>query len=302
MTLKPGINEARWMALGAALLLVVMLLVLHFQKRQSPAEQLALQARRLELVNQIRLSLASAAESEKSAVMAITDEDSQTFADQAHAATAAADQARRELENLLQRGERERFSQFSQNFVELQRIDKEVLDLAVKNTNLKASALAFGPAAAAVKEMDVALARVPADDVKVVRLIDDVRIAALRLQALLPPHIAEESDQKMDAMEAQMTQEDREVRRSLEALSAMPDLAGNSDLKTARASYAQFSELRTQILKLSRENTNVRSLTLSLTQKRKAMSLCQAALAGLQEAIQNEPIAGTTPRTTVLPR
>jgi hypothetical protein len=90
MPLKPGINEARWMAAGAVLLLAVVLLVTHFQKGESPVEQLALKARRLELVNQIRLNLESAAEAEKSAVMAITDEDSQKSADQARAETAKA--------------------------------------------------------------------------------------------------------------------------------------------------------------------------------------------------------------------
>jgi hypothetical protein len=288
---RPGIREGLWMATGAMILLVIMLLVLHFQKSQNPAAQIALKARRLELVNQIRLNLASAAEAEKSAVMAITDEDSRTFADQARAGTAAAEQARRELESFLQTGEREDFSQFSQSFAELQRIDQEVLDLAVKNTNLKASALAFGPAATSIREMNAVLARLPADDVKVVRLIDDARIAALRLQALLPPHIAEESDQKMDKMEAEMTREDKEVRRSLDALAALPGLAGNPDLKAARASYAEFNQLRTQILKLSRENTNVRSLAISLNQKRKAMLICQDALAALEQAIQAEPIA-----------
>jgi hypothetical protein len=288
MALKPGINEARWMVAGAVLLLVVVLVVVHFQKGESPVEQFALKARRLEFVNQIRLNLASAAEAEKSAVMAITDEDSQKFADQARAATATADQARQELQKLSKPGE---LDSFSQAFTEFQRVDQEVLDLAVKNTNLKASSLAFGPAAAAVNELDAALARLPSDDVKIIRLADDARIGAYRLLALLPPHIAEESDAKMDAMEAQMAKEDQQVRGALERL---PD---NADVKVAVASYAKFNELRAQILKLSRENTNVRSLTLSLTQKRKVTSLCQDALTALQQAIQNE-----SPRMPVSPR
>jgi hypothetical protein len=291
--MKPGINEARWMATGAVLLLGVMLLVMHFQKRENPTEQLALKARRLELVNQIRLSLAAATEAEKSAVLAITDEDSQKFADQARAGTAAAEQARRELEKLSKPGA---LDSFSQAFAEFQRVDQEVLELAVKNTNLKASALAFGPAMASINEMDAALARLPANDVKTLHLADNARIAAYRLLALLPPHIAEESDAKMDALETQMAEDDREVRRSLDKL------AGNADVKTATASYAQFSALRTQILKLSRENTNVRSLTLSLTQKRNVTALCQDALAALQQAIQNEPVTGTAPGKAITVR
>jgi hypothetical protein len=301
MTIKPGMRDFLWMTVGAVILLGIVLIVLHFQKDQTPSEQFELKARRLDLVNQIRLSLASATEAEKSAVMAITDEDSQKFADQARAGSAAAERARGELEGLLDPSERNLFAQFTQHFAEFQRIDKEVLDLAVKNTNLKASSLAFGPAMAAVNEMDAALAHLPSDDGKIVRLADDARITAWRLLASLPPHIAEENDEKMDAMEAQMTKEDQQIRSSLDELAAQPSLAGNADLKTSAASYGRFSELRTQILKLSRENTNVRSLTLSLTQKRHATSLCQDALAALQQAIQNEPIPASTPGKVIKP-
>ena len=306
MPTKPGTRDLLWMVVGAAGLLVVMLLVWHFRDQQTPAAQLAFKAKRIALVESMRLNLASASEAEKSAVMAITDADSQIYADQARAAATTVDQARTELGELLQTGgnqnERDLLAQFSNAFTEFQRIDKDLLDLAVKNTNLKASSLAFGPAAAALTEMDAALARLVSDDVKVTRLADDVRIAALRLQTLLPPHIAEESDQKMDEMEAQMTREDREVRRSLDALSALPGLSDNPDLKIATTSYARFNETRAQILKLSRENTNVRSLTISLTQKRKVMSVCQDALVALQQAIQNEPIVGATVGKAISPR
>ena len=270
------------MATGAAILLAIVLAVFHFQKGESPVEQLAMRARRLELVNQIRLSLESAVEAEKSAVMAVTDEDSQKFADEARSETAKAEQARRELEKLSRPGE---LDSFSKAFTEFQRVDAEVLDLAVKNTNLKAYALAYGPATAAVKELDAALAKSsPA--------ATEARVGAWRLLASLPPHIAEESDAKMDAMEAEMTKEDQQVRRSLAEL-ADP---------VATASYETFSELRARIIKLSRENTNVRSLTLSLTQKRNVTAACQDALAALQQAIQNEPIPAAARGKIISPR
>jgi hypothetical protein len=303
VTTKPGLRDFLWMTVGAAVLLAVILLVLHFQNLRNPAAQLAFKAKRVEVVERMRLALASASEAEKSAVMAITDEDSQTYADQARAATAMVEQGRQELEKLLASGgtknEQDVLTQFSQAFAEFQRIDNDLLTLAVKNTNLKANSLAFGPAAAALKEMDTALARVvaargnstSADDLRVMQLADGARIAALRLLTLLPPHIAEESDQKMDEMEAMMAKEDQTVRQNLEGLAALESLSGNPDLTTATARYARFTELKTQILKLSRENTNVRSLAISLNQKRKAMLICQDALAALEQAIQAEPIA-----------
>ena len=85
MKVKPGSKDVLWVATGAALLFVCILVMLHFHKDQDPAAQLAFKARRVDLVGRMQLDLASASESEKSAVLAITDQDSQTFADQARA-------------------------------------------------------------------------------------------------------------------------------------------------------------------------------------------------------------------------
>jgi hypothetical protein len=302
MTLKPGVKDFVWLAGGAAVLLLAALLFLRLHPSRRPAEQLAYKARRVDLVNRIDLALVSAAEAEKSSVLAITDADSKTYADQARAATAQAQQACTELTGLMQAGapadQPRLLDQFSRDFAQVQTIDAEVLDLAVKNTNLKAFALAFGPAADAIQAMDAALghfvaksAAAPDARLMAVQALG-AQAAALRIEALLAPHIAEESDAKMDALEARMAQQDQDVRRDLSGLAAMPTLAGDADLAAAASAYDQFTKLRTQILALSRENTNVRSLAISLNQKRQAMFRCQADLTALREAILAEPIAG----------
>jgi hypothetical protein len=56
VTIKPSIQNFLWMATGAVMLLVVMLVVLHFQTGQSPAEQLAFKAKRVDLVARMRLT------------------------------------------------------------------------------------------------------------------------------------------------------------------------------------------------------------------------------------------------------
>jgi hypothetical protein len=189
-------------------------------------------------------------------------------------------------------------AQFSKVFAEFQHIDSDLLVLAVKNTNLKAYGLAFGPAADALQEMDTALSRIVTKSAampearNIALLAFGAQTAALRIQALLAPHIAEESDPKMDELESRMTKEDQTVHQDLDELSKLPTFAGDTDLETATASYAKFSKIRTQILALSRENTNVRSLAISLNQKRKVMLLCEDALAALQQAILQEHIAG----------
>lgn len=312
MKIKPGINDVLWMAAGAAVLLVCLLVVFHFHKDQDPAAQVAFQARRVELLDRMQLDLASAAEAEKSAVLAITDPDSLAFADQARAAAAKVAQGRRELEELLTaggtQGEQVLLAQFATAFAEFQRIDKELLALAVKNTNLKASSLAFGPAATALTAMNATLSRLVAatadspETKSVLLLAFGAQTSALHLLTLLPPHIAEEDEKKEDEMEAVMAADDAQVRKNLTSLAEVPQLSNNPDLVIATARYADFTKLKTQIIALSRENTNVRSLSISLNQKRKVMLVCQDALGALQLAILAEPIAGVTSGTPVKPR
>jgi hypothetical protein len=310
MRLKPSVTDALWMAAGAAVLLIVVLVALHFH--QDPTTQLALKGRRVDLIGRMQSDLASASEAEKSAVLAVADAESQTFADQARSASGKVEQERRELGELVTeggvQGEKELLAQFSEAFAEFQRIDNDLLALAVRNTNVKAYGVAFGPAARAITDVGSALnhlvtANAASLQAKTIMVLAfGAQISALRIQTLLPPHIAEESDSKMDELEASMAAEDVQVRSDLDGLAALPRLGKDPDLVIAKARYAEFSNMRTQILGLSRENTNVRSLSISLNQKRKVMQLCQAALSTLREAVLAEPIGGAAYGTPVRPR
>ena len=290
---------ALWAFAGVLVLSLLLFVVWRFGQASSPAAALALKASRVDLVGQLQVALASAAEEEKSAVLATTDEASASFAARARAATAELERQRVELGKLLQAGgtprERELLDQFSRAFADLRQVDEEVLGLAVKNTNLKAFALAFGPGAAALAELDAALARLAqrspagprADQVR--RLADQVRIGTLRVQALLAPHIAEERDDRMDHLEATMA---GEVASARAALAELARVAGAPEVAPATAGLDRYLELQRQVLALSRENTNVKSLALSLGRKRAVQAVCQEALAALQQAILEEPIAG----------
>jgi hypothetical protein len=310
--IKPNKENVLWMAAGVVILILLFLVVFHFYQEQNPVKQLAFKATRVDLVSRMRLALASASEAEKSAVLSITDKDSQTFAGQARTATAEVEQARRELGELLKtggtKGEKELFNQFSELFTEFQRVDNNLLDLAVKNTNIKAYSLAFGPAAAALNEMNTALLNLITSNAgyqkekQVMLLAYGAEISGLRLQTLIPPHIAEESDQKMDELEALMSREDKQISKNLDELNALRNLNKKANLTEAMSSYVQFSKIKTRILALSRENTNVKSLSISLSQKRKVMLLCQDTMNKLQQAILEEPISGVTYGRPARPR
>jgi hypothetical protein len=310
--IKPGIGDVGWMLAGALMLLAAVLLVLRFQGKGDAALRLASKAKRIELVEEMRVALAAASEAEKSAVMAVTDEDSEKFAREARAQSTEIARRRDELAALLdavgERDETKLLARFSATFADLQHIDDELLALAVKNTNLKAMRLAFGPAADAVTEMEAALSRLAAkragsaDAAQVAVAAVGARAAALRIETLIPPHIAEESDAKMDALEARMSDAEREVAKHLDELAQVGNLAADPDLDAAAKSFARFRDLERQILALSRENTNVRSFAISLDRKRNAMFACQAALDLLQQAISKETIAGVEYEPPLNPR
>jgi hypothetical protein len=293
---RAGLSRFGWEVAGGLVLLLLLGSLVYLQIGQKPFVQ---HADRQQVSAQLRLLLTSASEAEKSAVLATTDEASTQFADRSRAATALAEQKRVELAQLVEGAgfekEKELLAQFSVAFARFQHIDQELLELAVRNTNLKASALLFGPFAQASNQMDAALSRVIGKSTgpaaaRTRQLAARAQAGALRIQVLLPPHIAEESDQKMDALEATMHKLDEEIREDLAALSSQKSNQ-HADVQLAVESYAQLSALREQIIKLSRENTNGRSLAISLNEKRAATATCQEALAALEAAIAEEPAA-----------
>src|SRR6188508_1364932 len=254
MAIRSGLKDLSWIAGGTVLLIAIVLLVLHYHREEDNATQAAFRAKRLELVGRMHAALSSSSEAEKSAVMATTDQESKAFAEQSRSAMAQVEQRRDELATLLETAgtgeERELLSQFSQALAQVQQIDRELLDLASMNTNLKAYALVFGPVADALASLDNALSRIVNESAtstghearRVMLLASGAQSGSWRIQALLPPHIFEENDHRMDELEARMTNEDQRVRSDLQELTV---LLGSSsrDLATARSSYARFTEL-----------------------------------------------------------
>lgn len=256
-----------------------------------------------QLVSMMRINLHASAEAEKSAVLADTDEASQYFADRSAQASTAVDQARREIGQLIEAEkipkEIDILSEFNRCWERFQEIDRTLLPLAVQNTNLKAFSLSFGPASEAIRRMELALAGLidsnlsSAEASRIVRLAFEALTAAVKIHASQAPHIAEISDDKMDQIEALMGEYDQVVRDSLNTLGAMIDATGKPSLDAARAGYDDFKRINAEVIKLSRENSNVRSLVLSLGQKRKVTAQCEEILSALYDTLQSTRFKAT---------
>ena len=249
---------------------------------------------KLHLIQTMSRDLLASAEAEKSAVMAETDEASEAFAAQSTQAAHKVETGRQALEPLLgsSRQEAQLFREFSRCWEQLQVIDREVLSLAVQNTNLKALQLAFGPAAAAMQRMETALtglmeaASASPNVAGITRGATQAVIGTLHISIRQAPHIAESTAVRMEEMEAAMHSLDAQVTEALQGLHALVNEPGQPFLAAAWAAYQDFQTIHADIVALSRQNSNIHSFALSLGQKRKMTAQCQDVLAALQETVQ----------------
>ena len=234
--------------------------------------------------------------------MADTDEASVAFAREAEQARQAVqtniDALRPILESLDYSDESRQLQQFVTRFAEYRELDRRILDLAVENTNLKAQRLSFGPAQEAADSFRDSLeALVPLDAAKDTWRVKGqaaLAVASVReIQVLQAPHIAEPDDAAMARVEKRMATSEAAARSALEALAPLVNAQSRPRLAAAAAALDRFMSVNAEIVTLSRRNTNVRSLALSLNQKGKATGACEESLRAIRAALAQRGFAGT---------
>jgi len=234
-----------------------------------------------------------AADAANRAVMADTDEASIAFA---HEAEQAKEKVQLDIDALKPLLERLKYSdegrllqEFVNRFTEYRELDRRILDLAVENTNLKAQRLSFGPTQEAADSFQDSLRSVapliPADKWRVQALVATAIATVREIQVLQAPHIADPDDAAMTRMEKRMATSEAAARNTLKTLSTLVETRSRPRIASATAALDRFMTVNQQIISLSRRNTNVRSLALSLNEKRKVTSECEKALHALRDAL-----------------
>ncbi|MEO8361891.1 MAG: hypothetical protein ABI672_17790 [Vicinamibacteria bacterium] len=258
------------------------------------------EARRLAADLQVQFT--KAADAANRAVMADTDQASVAYAREAERAKQAAQASVEELgpvlEGLHYSAETRIFQEFVGRFAAYRDLDGRILELAVENTNLKAQRLSFGPAQEAADSFRDSLQSVaPLDgekDAWHVKALVATAVAAVReIQVLQAPHIAETDDAAMTRMETRMAISEATARTALETLAPLVRPVSRPRLAAATANLDKFIGLNAQIMDLSRRNTNVRSLMLSLNEKSKATGACEDGLRALRDALAKRGFVGT---------
>lgn len=249
------------------------------------------------LVADLRVSLHRAANESDRAVMADTDEASVAFAREAEGARQSAQRDADALTPLFRSlgytREAGLLADFRTRFAAYEAQDREVLALAVENTNLKAQRLSFGPAREAADAFRsavdaLAAAALPENTCRAASLGASAVLAVREIQVLDAPHIAEAGDDAMTRMESEMARRETLARTALHDLEPLVDPASRPQLARAVEALDRFMSLHAQLIAFSRRNTNVRSLALSLGQMRTLTAACQVSLDALAAALASE--------------
>ena len=253
------------------------------------------------LAADLLVQLSKAADAANRAVMADTDEVATAAAREDGQAIAATEKDMEALRPALQQlgftAEGQLLDQFAGRFAEYRRLDRTIVDLAAENTNLKAQRISFGPATQAAEAFVEALKGLaPPTDADTWRLqaLAATAVASVReVQALQAPHIAEADDAAMTGLEQRMAASAAAARKALQSLAPVVAATARPRLTDAATALDRFMTLNAELVVLSRRNSNVKSLALSLGQKRMLTAACEESLQALQNALGKRGFAAT---------
>jgi hypothetical protein len=263
----------------------------------SNLEQLT-EARRLS--SELLVDFTKTADAANRAVMADTDADSIAFARESEAAAQEAHRVSTQLGTIVAglgySEEVQLLTEFNSRFREYQTLDRTILGLAVENTNLKAQRLSFG---SVQKEADAfrgsleAVSASSSGETWHVKALAAEAVSAVReIQVLQAPHIAEADDAAMGRLEKQMAAAEGEARSALEMLVRVQP-SSKTQIAAATSALTRFMDLNAQLIVLSRRNSNVRSLALSLGKKRMVTAGCEESLRALQDGLAKRGFPGS---------
>ena len=285
---QPAIGRTVRSLLVALLATVVASCVDH---PQTVLERL-LESRRLsaEMLVQFEKSL----EAGNRAVMADTDAESATAVRDAGQATESLRSDAKNLAGLLAKlgydPEQAELREFTTRFDGLAVLDREILGLAALDTNIKAQKLSFGQAQDAATEFAAALEPLRIGSNSQTHAMASDAVAALReIQILEAPHIAEPEESAMDRIEVRMRSEEAIARKNVSSLLSVA--SAQPAARAASQAFDKFMKHHVEILQLSRRNSNVKSLALSLGKKRTLAAQCEDSLRSLQMALEKREIA-----------
>lgn len=249
----------------------------------------------VELIHAIQNALLKSVEAEKSAVLSTTDEESRALAMEAQRFATKINRLRRDLRQLVaadgQLRETAQLNAFDAAWGDFEDLDKRLLALAVANTNLKATRLSVSDGAMVLDRFVDALVEMQraSADSGLIRATLAASISALRVQSLLMAHIPSPDDAEMTTLEKRIGELSEETDRQLAAVGEAAAPRPHEKLAEVTKTWSEYRRIVAEVLRLSRQNTNVLSFDVSVHEKRRVTKDCLAALAALLKTIESVP-------------
>lgn len=249
------------------------------------------------LVEETRVNLLLAAEAEKNAVLSTTEDAATKYADQVRTAMGKAKAGLARLTMLAARTHAQKEAQLltriTNAFGEIESVDATILGMAGRNTNLRAALLSRTEAAKTVNQLRQALAPViSGPDCQAADQALQVEAASLSILAMHAQHIEESSNTAMDVLEASMTQENQQAQAGLDRLGKMLS-PKEPAVAEARKAYDALWKITQEVLSLSRENSNINALALTMGRQRQLMAAALDDLAGLKTLVEAQDFKAT---------
>jgi hypothetical protein len=247
------------------------------------------------LIHALQDAILKSVEAEKSAVLATTDEESQALAIEAQRFATEINRLRRELRQLVTADgrpqETARLDAFDAAWGEFEDVDKRLLALAVANTNLKATRLSVREGAVVLNRLVDLLVEMQRSsaDAELIRNLLMASISALRVQSLILAHIPSSDDAEMTLLEERVGELSAETDRRLVAAGQAAAYTWPEQLGEVVRAWSEYRRITAEVLRLSRQNTNVLSFDVSVHEKRRVTKDCLSALAALLETIESVP-------------
>jgi hypothetical protein len=286
-------HDRRARATGRAALALVLIAALH---ACSSPPAFKLQAEEEGLIDAIEETLLSSVEAEKSAVLATTDEEALQMARESKRLAGTIDGMIGDLRTRVEADGRaavsEAFAAVVTRWGELKAVDERLLALAVANTNLKAARLSAREGLATLDRFVAVVDGMQrsSNDPDTIRTLSGALVAALRDQSLLLIHIPTAGDADMTRLEQQMAGLATSVDRALTTVRSTGAVPAGA-LDTATEAWAEHQKITVEVVKLSRDNSDVRSFDVSVHEKRAVTRHCLEALTALRTAVSAGPQA-----------
>jgi methyl-accepting chemotaxis protein len=265
-------------------------------------------ARAIDLASTVRVELLAAIRSEKNAVLTSDDTESAAFAQDARAAAEQVNQILLELNPLVRdeslaivRQDVEEFSRDWERFLDNQ---KEVLRLALLNTNARGakilreeirgrleSIVAFLDRAASASasagtpgDADAGLGAALTGD-RTAAVAHRIMYQVVQLVELLAQHLDATTETEMNLLDQQIAAAGKGAEDGLLQLKGLLDETARGEFGPVLADLQAVRKAATQVQELSHTNSNVQSTQLTLTKTFEVASKCDSALERLIQAL-----------------